>query len=41
MTAKQTFASIQAEHSELERLFEKHQRATLAIFHAEHRKLQD
>ena len=86
MTAKHTFASILAEHSELERLFEKHQRAllsrdldgavatlktfenelgrhiaiedqvllplyaakggeveggTLAIFHAEHRKLQE
>ena len=86
MSAKQTFASILAEHSELERLFDKHQRAllskdleaavatlktfenelgrhlsiedqvllplyaakggeveggTLAIFHAEHRKLQE
>jgi hemerythrin-like domain-containing protein len=86
MNAKQTFASVLAEHSELERLFDKHQRAvlskdlegavatlktfenelgrhialedevllplyaakggeveggTLAIFHAEHRKLQE
>jgi hemerythrin-like domain-containing protein len=86
MTAKHTFVSILAEHTELERLFEKHQRAllsrdldgavatlktfenelgrhiaiedevllplyaakcgeveggTLAIFHAEHRKLQE
>src|SRR5262249_59303313 len=84
--AKQTFASVRAQHSELERLFDKHQRAllskdlegalatlktfenelgrhialedevlvplyaakggeveggTLAIFHAEHRKLQE
>jgi hemerythrin-like domain-containing protein len=30
MTAKPTFASILAEHSELERLFDKHQRALLS-----------
>jgi hemerythrin-like domain-containing protein len=86
MTAKHTFASVLAEHSQLEQLFDKHQRAllskdlegavatlktfenelgrhvavedevllplyaakggeveggTLAIFHAEHRKLQE
>jgi len=30
MSAKQTFASVRAQHSELERLFDKHQRALLS-----------